>query len=69
MSKQPTLLERAKPELLVTLSSFAVKFPLTRVEITSALVKHYFVIDLPYGIVMEIENMTGQRIWDNFYDC
>ena len=63
-----TLLERAKPALLERLKDFSQEYPNTGDYITAGLNERYFVSDLPYGIVIDLEGMFPNKVsvWDMF---
>lgn len=49
------LLERLKPEYKTELDSENVKFPSLVGHIVDALEKHYFIKNVPYGVIIDLK--------------
>jgi hypothetical protein len=56
-----TLLDRATPELLSKLELFEEAYPLTGEFVREALAKYHFVLDLPYGTIIDLQNVINDR--------
>ena len=55
----PSLLERAKPELLKAIAQYKVDYPSSIERIEKQLDKTFWVIDLPYGTVVELRSICS----------
>jgi hypothetical protein len=48
------LFERLKPEVLVLVNEFAVKWPMSGADLIETLEKHYYISNLRYGHAIEL---------------
>lgn len=56
-----TLLDRATPELISKLGLFEEAYPISGEAVRKVLAKHHFVLDLPYGTVIDLQNVINDR--------
>lgn len=57
MKQLKTLLERATLELREKIETYEDNYPVSGEHLKSVLSKYYFISDLPYGTVIEIEGL------------
>jgi hypothetical protein len=56
-----TLLERAKPELISKLELFEEAYPITGENVRKVLANNHYVLDLPYGTIIDLQNVINNR--------
>jgi hypothetical protein len=56
-----TLLERATPEFISKLELFEEAYPITGEHIRKVLAKNHYVLDLPYGTILDLQNIINDR--------
>ena len=56
-----TLLERATPEFLSKLELFEEAYPLTGDKVRKILAVNQYVLDLPYGTILDLQNIINDR--------
>jgi len=67
MEQIKTLLERATSELREKMEAYEESYPSSGAALRTTLSKHYFVSDLPYGYVIDIESLyLGKKV--NIFD-
>jgi len=56
-----TLLERVTPEFISKLELFEETYPLTGEKVRKVLAENHYVLDLPYGIIIDLQNIINDR--------
>jgi len=66
MRQLKTLLERVTPELREKIAAYEEQYPNSGAYLKALLSEHYFVTDLPYGAIIDIESLYKEARVDVF---
>ena len=66
MTKVKTLLERANSDLKERIKVYEEQYPNSGACLKTLLSQHYFITDLPYGAVIDIESLYKEAKVDIF---